>query len=89
MTYATHSGHAVATISIRQRLSELATSFGHRRAQTRVYHATVRELSAMSNRDLTDIGIHPADIHTIARQMAYGSYGTGLRSQSNQLASTP
>jgi uncharacterized protein YjiS (DUF1127 family) len=33
----------------------------------------VRELSALSDRDLLDMGIHPADIDSIARQAAYGA----------------
>lgn len=73
MTYATQSGHAVASTSIWQRLSDLAMGLGQRRAQGQAYHTTVRELSAMSERDLTDIGIHRADIPTIAQQVAYGS----------------
>jgi uncharacterized protein YjiS (DUF1127 family) len=73
MTYATQSGHAVATTPIWQRLSDLTSSLGERRAQQRTYRSTVRELSALSHRDLTDLGIHPADIHAIARQAAYGA----------------
>jgi uncharacterized protein YjiS (DUF1127 family) len=73
MTYANQSGHAVAPTSIRQRLSDLTMGLGQRRAQSQAYHSTVRELSAMSERELTDIGIHRADIHTIAQQVAYGS----------------
>lgn len=42
-------------------------------AQRRVYRSTVKELSSLSSRDLTDIGIHPADIRDIARQGAYGA----------------
>jgi len=73
MTYANQSGHAVASPSIRQRLSDLTMGLGRRHAQNQAYHSTVRELSAMSNRDLVDIGIHRADIHSIAQQVAYGS----------------
>jgi uncharacterized protein YjiS (DUF1127 family) len=73
MTFATQSGHSVATTSIRQRLSGLTMGLGRRWAQERVYRRTIRELSAMSDRDLTDIGIRRANIHTIAQQVAYGS----------------
>lgn len=72
MTYATHTDRAAGGASIWQRLSELTLGAAHRRAQQRAYHATVRELSALSHRDLTDMGIHPADIHAVARQAAYG-----------------
>jgi uncharacterized protein YjiS (DUF1127 family) len=33
----------------------------------------VRELSALSSRDLADMGIQRAGIHAIARQAAYGA----------------
>lgn len=73
MTYAIHTDHAVGGASVRQRLSDLNASLAQRRAERRAYRSTVRELSAMSSRDLTDIGVHPADIHDIARQAAYGA----------------
>jgi uncharacterized protein YjiS (DUF1127 family) len=44
-----------------------------RRAQDRAYRTTVNELSAMCDRDLTDIGIHRADIHAIAQEAVYGA----------------
>ena len=37
------------------------------RTQTRV-RKTVRELSALSNRDLSDIGISRCDIHRVAKE---------------------
>jgi uncharacterized protein YjiS (DUF1127 family) len=44
-----------------------------RRAQHRDYCSTVSELTALSSRELTDLGIHPADIREIARQAVYGA----------------
>jgi uncharacterized protein YjiS (DUF1127 family) len=41
----------------------------HRRA---VYNRTVRELRALSERDMSDLGIHPAMITEVAREAAYG-----------------
>lgn len=38
----------------------------------RVYNQTARELSALSNRDLADLGIHRAMITRIALEAAYG-----------------
>lgn len=73
MTTITQTAYAADGTSIRQRLSDLAAGLGQRRAQHQAYRSTVRELTAMSNRDLTDIGVHPADIRTIARQAAYGA----------------
>ncbi len=69
MTYATHSHPA----SIWQRLSDLNADLAERRAQNRAYRSTVAELSALSDRDLLDMGIHPADIEEIARKAAYGA----------------
>jgi uncharacterized protein YjiS (DUF1127 family) len=71
MTYMTPSDRALRGTSLRQRLSALATSLAERRAQHRAYRSTVAELSALSHRDLTDMGIAHADIHEIARQAAY------------------
>lgn len=36
-------------------------------AKNRARRATERELNALSDRDLADIGIHRADIHDIVR----------------------
>lgn len=69
MTYVTHSGHA----PIRQRLSDLSARWAERRAQYRTYRSTLDQLNAMSSRELTDIGIHPADIRSIAQEAAYGA----------------
>ena len=71
MTYTTHIDHAFGGASLWQRLSDLKTRMAERRAQGRAYRRTVSELSALSNRDLLDMGIHPANIDSIARQAAY------------------
>ena len=39
-------------------------------AENRAYYNTVAELSALSDRDLADIGISRSDIYTIAREAA-------------------
>jgi uncharacterized protein YjiS (DUF1127 family) len=69
MTYVTHSDHA----SIWQRLSDLSAHWADRRAQYRTYRSTLAELSAMSSHELTDLGIHPADIRRIAQEAAFGA----------------
>ena len=38
----------------------------------RVFNQTVRELSQLSSRDLTDLGLHRAMITRIALESAYG-----------------
>ncbi len=40
--------------------------------QRRVYRLTLRELGALNDRDLADLGIHRAMIDSIAREAAYG-----------------
>lgn len=73
MTTMTYTDRAAGGTSIWQRLSDLNAGLAQSRAQHRVYRSTVKELSVLSNRELTDIGIHPADIYDIARQGAYGA----------------
>lgn len=73
MTTMTHDDRAVGGTSIWQRLSDLNANLAERRAQHRTYRSTVSVLNSLSNRELLDIGIHPADIHDIARQGAYGA----------------
>ncbi len=41
----------------------------HRRS---VYRQTLRELNALTDRDLTDLGLHKANIPAIAREAAWG-----------------
>ncbi|MCO6381423.1 DUF1127 domain-containing protein [Oceanicola sp. 502str15] len=42
-------------------------------AKRRVYRQTLRELQALSNRDLADLGIAPSMIRSVAFQAAYGA----------------
>ncbi len=37
-----------------------------------VYRRTVRELNALTEREMTDLGIHPSMITDVAREAAYG-----------------
>lgn len=40
---------------------------------SRAYHRTVRELSALSNRDLADLGLHRSEIRRVAYDTVYGA----------------
>ena len=73
MTDMTQAVHAIGGTSIGQRPLEWTARMGERRAQHRAYRSTMRELLALSDDELTDRGIHPADIHAIAWKTAYGS----------------
>ncbi len=50
----------------------VATSISEARAKRAVYTRTLNELSAMSDRDLADLGIARCDARSIAREAAYG-----------------
>lgn len=56
------------------RIAETAGSFASglagRIARYRLYRRTLNELSALSDRDLADLGIHRSQISEIARQAA-------------------
>lgn len=55
-----------------EKISGALRNLSARYAQYRVYRNTVSELSNLSNRDLTDLGIHRATIKSIAHEAAYG-----------------
>ena len=68
-----HAAHIEQTFgaSLWQSLSaSLTTTLAQRLARRRAYHATFSELSALSDRDLADIGLYRADIEDIARKAA-------------------
>jgi len=41
----------------------------------RAYRRTLDELSALSNRDLADIGLHRSEIARAAKESVYGPHG--------------
>lgn len=56
-----------------ERSSAALKSLPARYAQFRLYRRTVAELSALSTRDLADLGLSRAQIRTVAREAAYGA----------------
>ena len=57
-------------------VSRMRTSFAMARnaaRKNRLYRQTVNELSALSSRELDDLGIHSANIREIAYKSAYES----------------
>lgn len=42
-------------------------------ADYRLYRATLHELSSLTDRELSDLGIHRSMIHEIARDSVYGA----------------
>lgn len=55
-----------ATVSIADRFSAFASNIAEAYAQRKLYNETYRELNALSNRDLADLGIHRSMIKSIA-----------------------
>ncbi len=62
-----------AGFSFTDRLSGLVRSVAEARAKRAIYVRTLRELEALSTRDLTDLGIARAMIPQLAREAAYGN----------------
>ena len=54
--------------SVWERLASLRAALAERTAQRRLYRSTLRELDALSDRDLSDLGLARADIGRVARQ---------------------
>ena len=71
MAYVTHNDRALGGASIGHTLSTLTANLAHRFAQFRAHRSTLNELAQLSDRELADIGIHRANISTVARNTAY------------------
>lgn len=70
MTYATTT--TLARKGVLDRLANLKTSLLTAIHQRRVYDRTLAELNALSDRELTDLGMSRLGIADIAREAAYG-----------------
>ncbi|WP_308916735.1 DUF1127 domain-containing protein [Jannaschia sp. LMIT008] len=68
MAYTTYGNPVVRKNGLARYVDGIKTSY----AQWRVYRKTRDELSALSERDLADLGVAPGDVEAIARQAAYG-----------------
>ncbi|MFY0635718.1 MAG: DUF1127 domain-containing protein [Vannielia sp.] len=71
MAYATAQN--TATTGIMGRIEAFFEARRENAAKRRVYRQTLRELQALSNRDLADLGIAPSMIRSVAFQAAYGA----------------
>jgi uncharacterized protein YjiS (DUF1127 family) len=54
--------------SLWERLASLRAALAERGVQRRLYRSTLAELDALSDRDLSDLGLTRADIGHVARQ---------------------
>jgi len=63
-----HHGSLIEDVA--RRVADAIASFRAARAKRAAYEQTLRELSALSDRELDEIGIRRADIHEVARGAA-------------------
>ena len=68
-----HTHNAAATSGIAGRLMAAIQHMQENRARHVIYRQTVRELNALTNRDLADLGIERATITRLAREAAWGT----------------
>ena len=61
-----------ASGSIAERLAATAKSVGTALARRRMYKQTYRELNGLTERELSDLGIHRSMIAKISADAAYG-----------------
>lgn len=55
-----------------ERIAEFRAAAAEAAAKRKVYRQTVNELSALSNRELADLGLSRSGIKAIAMEAAYG-----------------
>jgi len=55
------------------RIAETLKATAERMIQNHQYRTTVRELSALTSRDLADLGINASNIRQVAHDCAYGT----------------
>ncbi len=67
------STQKISTVTIGERIAAYATGFGKKVGDYRLYRRTLNELQGMSLRDLADMGLHPTELHRIAREAVYGA----------------
>ena len=68
MAYIT--GNAASTLGLGQRISGLVERIRQARKAREIYRQTYDELSALTDRDLADLGIARASIASVAREAA-------------------
>jgi uncharacterized protein YjiS (DUF1127 family) len=61
-----------ANFPFADRVSGFRANLADKIAKRKVFLTTLRELQALSDRDLTDLGLSRSDIQGIAREAAYG-----------------
>ncbi len=67
------STQKISNAPFADRISALASGFGKRVSDYRLYRRTLFELQAMNSRELADLGLHASDLTEIAHAAVYGS----------------
>ncbi|WP_265501372.1 DUF1127 domain-containing protein [Paracoccus beibuensis] len=73
MAVIAHAQNAAADSGLRGRLLTAIHRVQENRARRAVYRQTVRELNALTTRDLDDLGINRSMITRLAHEAAWGS----------------
>ena len=68
-----HTHNAAAELGFAGRLSAAIQRMQENRARRVIYRQTVRELNALTNRDLADLGISRSMITRLAHEAAWGA----------------
>jgi uncharacterized protein YjiS (DUF1127 family) len=68
----TYTSTLSANIPFADRLSGFRANLSDKLAKRNVYLTTLRELQALTDRDLNDLGLARTDIKAIAMEAAYG-----------------
>jgi uncharacterized protein YjiS (DUF1127 family) len=70
MAFVSNTSTTAASLGLRQRFADFLERAREARKARAVYTRTVEELSALSDRDLADLGIARISIEDIAREAA-------------------
>ena len=73
MAAVAHAHNAAATDGLAGRLMAAIERMQENRARRVIYRQTVRELNALTNRDLADLGISRSMITRLAHEAAWGA----------------
>lgn len=69
----THAHSLPVAEGLLSRIAQMLHMTREERARRALYRRTVRELSALSNRDLADLGISRSAIRSLAHEAAYNA----------------
>lgn len=75
MAYASSNRTATTTLSFGERIGEIRKEVIAAWRANRVYRETLRELQALSTRELDDLGLNASTLRSVALEAAYGKKG--------------